>query len=69
MRTPDGTVLSGTWRDGLLHGAAVSIAFGSDGSTYRGAAADGVMSGFGVLNRTDGSSYEGEWRNGTAQML
>ena len=56
----DGTSFEGTWINGLLHGKGSC----SDGSgEYVGDWMHGERHGRGKLTRSNGETYDGEWRH------
>jgi hypothetical protein len=54
--------LTGTFADGMLQDGHVQIAW-SDGSSYDGDEVHGQFNGTGVLIASDGSRYDGQWRD------
>lgn len=56
-----GEVYAGDWRCGLRHGRGTYIAAGFQ---YEGEWGYGTVKGKGICQFADGSTYEGEWKNG-----
>jgi hypothetical protein len=67
---PDGSQYVGEFKGGLFHGhgaityAIVSPSAEIKGSKYVGEFKDGLFHGYGTLVLTDGTQYEGSWKEG-----
>ena len=62
MLDSDGTILRGTFKDGLLKGEG--MVQWANGDIYEGDFQEGVRTGRGIIKRANGSIYEGDFVNG-----
>lgn len=65
IKYADGSILEGTFENGLLNGLGVAIY--PDGNYYIGQFVNAKFDGFGYLQNPDGQNFIGQWENGKQQ--